>query len=220
MVEDSNLKYQKQSMELMKILADPRRTQILALASGDPITVKDLAYKIGEEPLRLYYHVKKLVKAELLEVVETKQQGNLIEKYYKAVDMSNTIYKGDIEEQSEHIELALSLIHQKLNPGLMLYQKSLELIKERKKLGETFTRLPFHVSIDSATDQKTARQWRESLGPIMDAMDNKQGQQREWPEILPDVRDEEVGTYQYILISYCVEDAAKLGILATNEKEE
>ncbi|KAA0547688.1 helix-turn-helix transcriptional regulator [Bacillus sp. BGMRC 2118] len=204
-------------MELMKILSDPRRTQILALASGEPVTVKELAEKIGEEPLRLYYHVKKLVKAELLEIVETKQQGNLIEKYYKSVDMSNTIYKGDIEEQSEHIELALSLIHQKLNPGLKLYQKSLELIRERKENGERFTKLPFHVSIDSTSHQKTARQWRESLGPILNAMD---GEQREWPEIPQDARDDEKGTYQYVLISYCVEDATKLGLVDESEKEQ
>ena len=200
------MKYKSQSMELMKILSDPRRNQILHLASDEPITVKAMAEKIGEEPLRLYYHVKKLVKAELLEVVDTRQHGNLTEKYYQAVNFRDVIYKGDMAEQAEHIEQTLSLIHQIVDPGLQLYQKKLEMIRNEKE-GHS---VPIHVTIDSATERKTGREWRQSLEYVMKAMAPKSFDQSSWPELPDDDRDKEEGTYQYVLVSYRIEDQDEL----------
>jgi DNA-binding transcriptional ArsR family regulator len=208
------------SMDLMKILSDPRRNRILHLASEKPVTVKYLAEQLGEEPIRLYYHVKLLVKAELLEVAETKQLGNLTEKYYKSVNFSDVIYKGNIEEQAEHMELAMALVHQRLDPGLQLYQKALEKIKVEKKDGKTFQKLPYQVSIDTSSSKMTARDWRKSIEPIMKAMGKNDIDQNEWPELPKDVRDDEEGTYQYFLISYRIEDAEELGLIESDEKDK
>ncbi len=204
------MKYKSQSMELMKILSDPRRNQILHLASDEPITVKELAEKIGEEPLRLYYHIKKLMKADLLEVVDTRQHGNLTEKYYKTANFRDVIYKGDFAEQAEYIEQTLSLIHQKIDPGIQLYQKRLEIIRNDKKEGKESESIPIHVSVDSATERKTGRQWRESIEPIMKAMAPKSFEESAWPELPDDERDDEEGTYQYVLVSYRLEDTDEL----------
>lgn len=205
------------SMELMKILSDPRRNKILHLASEEPVTVKKLAEEMNEEPVRLYYHIKMLVNADLLEVVETRQIGNLTEKYYKTINLSDVIYKGNIEEQAEHVDLALSLLHKRLDPGLHLYQKALEKIREEKKNGKTFKKLPFQVSIDTSSSKMTGQEWRESIEPIMKAMGKNKDIQDPWPEIPTDVRDDEEGTFQYVLISYRVEDAEQLGLIKSEE---
>ncbi|RZT15538.1 winged helix-turn-helix domain-containing protein [Fictibacillus sp. BK138] len=211
------MKWKMLSMELMKILSDPRRNKILHLASEEPVTVKKLAEEMNEEPVRLYYHIKMLVNADLLEVVETRQIGNLTEKYYKTINLSDVIYKGNIEEQAEHVDLALSLLHKRLDPGLHLYQKALEKIREEKKNGKTFKKLPFQVSIDTSSSKMTGQEWRESIEPIMKAMGKNKDIQDPWPEIPTDVRDDEEGTFQYVLISYRVEDAEQLGLIKSEE---
>lgn len=102
-------------VELLKIMLDPRRMQILRLAQDEPITVKQMAEIMDEKPSRLYYHVKKLEEAQLLELVETKQQGNLIEKYYRAhqEQRSYTLGKEMSQEHSSIIvQELLRITHQ------------------------------------------------------------------------------------------------------------
>lgn len=205
-------------MELMKVLSDPRRERILHLAAVEPKTVKQLAEELGEDPLRLYYHVKKLLEVELLEVADTRQHGNLVEKYYRAVNFRDVIYQGNVEEQAEHAELALSLLHRKLNPAIGLYQKGLEKVREEKQAGKTFTRLPYHVSINSTSERLTAKEWRKSIEPIMKAMGKKTLDEEPWPDFSTDDNDE-MGTYEYILITYRMEDAAELGMLPESDEE-
>jgi DNA-binding transcriptional ArsR family regulator len=214
------VKWKTHTPEIMRILSDPRRVRILHLAADEPVTVKFLAEQLGEDPLRLYYHVKKMIKAELLEIAETRQQGNLTENYYRAVNFRDVIYKGNVEEQAEHLEMALSHVHRMLNPGLRLLQKSLEKVREGKKDGKAFERLPYHVSIDSATERITSREWHNSIKSIMESM-GKEGKTLEpWPEPPIDGREDEEGTYQYVLVSYRIEDAEELELIESSEEEE
>lgn len=211
------VKKMNSTLALMKILSDPRRSQILHLASDKPVTVKYIAEQMGEEPLRLYYHVKKLVEAELLKVAETRQHGNLVEKYYQAVNVGDVIYRGNPEERAEHIELALSVIHRQLDPALRLYQKSLEEIKEKKKTGETFDKLPYQVTINSSTSTKTTKEWRESIEPIMRKIGGDEGDEERLIPIPEDENPDEEGVYQYIVISYKIGDAQRLGLIDSDE---
>ncbi|TJY41796.1 helix-turn-helix transcriptional regulator [Cohnella pontilimi] len=208
------MKRKTSTMELLKILSDPRRSRILHLASDKPVTVKILAEQLGEDPLRLYYHVKKMVKAELLEVKETRQHGNLTEHYYQAADLDGVIYKGNIEEQAEHLETTVALIHRRLDPGLRLIQKGLEKVREEKAKGGRIDLNPYHVDFISSTSRKTGREWRESLGALIQKM-NKSEESVDLFE--SDDRDEVEGTYQYVLISYRIEDAEELGLVDPSE---
>jgi DNA-binding transcriptional ArsR family regulator len=210
------VKSKTQTLELMKILSDPRRSKILHLATEKPVTVKYLAEELNEDPLRLYYHVKKLLKADLLEVVETRQLGNLTEKYYQTINYTDTIYQGDYEEQAEHLELTLSFVHQKLDPGLHLYQKALEKIRNEQEAGKKAERLPYQVMINSGTDRMTGKEWRKLNEKISKAMGNVE-EDEEWPQIPLNAKDDEEGTYQYVLVSYRIEDAEDLGIIKSED---
>jgi DNA-binding transcriptional ArsR family regulator len=212
------MEWKTSTLELLKILSDPRRSRILHLASDKPVTVKQLAEQLGEDPLRLYYHVKKMVKAELLELKETRQHGNLTEHYYQAADLEHVIFKSDIQEQAEHLETAVSLIHRRLDPGLRLFQKGLEKVRaEKAKGGAAMDRLPYHVDVASSTSRKTGREWQESLGAIIQAI-NKSEEPVNW--FRSEDRDDVEGTYQYVLISYRIEDAEQLGLVDPSEEDE
>ncbi|SFF02760.1 Helix-turn-helix domain-containing protein [Bacillus sp. OV194] len=217
--------WKTQSIDLMKIFSDPRRLRILHLASEQPITVKQLASELNEHPSRLYYHVKKLEEAELLEVAETKQIGNLVEKYYKTVNMEGVLYRGDLQAQAEQPEVALSLTYQLIEPALKLYERSLAKVREEKKQGVELNELPYHVTINSSSDRMTAKEWQESFPPIMKALGKKDKKEFDWPKrpgkkILSEEEANKVGTYQYVLISYRIEDAEELGIVTETEEDK
>ena len=138
-------------VELLKIMLDPRRMQILRFAQDEPITVKQMAEIMDEKPSRLYYHVKKLEEAQLLELVETKQQGNLIEKYYLANQEKRSYTLGK-ELSQEHS----SLIVQEL---LRITHQGMDVIEDGMRKGQFGEDLPADLKI--AYSSMTPMEWAE-----------------------------------------------------------
>lgn len=71
-----------QDLEAAKLISDPLRLQILEVLLAEPLTVKQIADKLGLAPSKLYYHVNSLEKYDLIQVVDTTVHGNIIEKHY------------------------------------------------------------------------------------------------------------------------------------------
>lgn len=80
--------YLVEELELLKVLADPLRTQIMETLVMEPLTVKQVADRLGLAPSKLYYHVNLLEQHGLCQVVETRMVANMIEKYYQTVASS------------------------------------------------------------------------------------------------------------------------------------
>ena len=72
-----------QDMEALKTMADPLRNQIMQVLTSHSMTVNQVAEKLGVESSKLYYHFNLLEKHGFIQVVETTQRGNLIEKHYR-----------------------------------------------------------------------------------------------------------------------------------------
>lgn len=73
-----------EDLETLKVVADPLRTQILELLTVEPLTVKQVAERLGLTASKLYYHVNMLEKHGLIRVVSTRVIANVIEKQYRA----------------------------------------------------------------------------------------------------------------------------------------
>jgi DNA-binding transcriptional ArsR family regulator len=71
-------------LKQLKALSDPLRRRILECFSAAPATTKQIADQLGENPTKLYHHVEKLLKAGLVELVETRQNRGTVERYYQA----------------------------------------------------------------------------------------------------------------------------------------
>lgn len=72
------------NLDTLKVLADPLRLQILELLILRPQTVKELGARLGLTASKLYYHVNQLEEHGLVQVAETRQVANMIEKTYSA----------------------------------------------------------------------------------------------------------------------------------------
>ena len=70
------------SLETLKIIADPQRKRILGEFSK-PSTVKEVAGRLNTSPSKLYYHVNMLEEHGLLRVTDTRVVSGIIEKQYQ-----------------------------------------------------------------------------------------------------------------------------------------
>jgi DNA-binding transcriptional ArsR family regulator len=73
-----------QDRDVLKIIADPLRSQILELTMNESHTVKQVADKLGLSPSKLYYHFNLLEQHGLIEVVDTRMVANMLEKHFRA----------------------------------------------------------------------------------------------------------------------------------------
>lgn len=73
------------TLEELKTLSDPLRLQILQTLREGPMTASQAAQRLGQKPTKFYYHFAELEKHGLIQAVETRQKGNLLEKYFLPV---------------------------------------------------------------------------------------------------------------------------------------
>ena len=68
----------------MELLGDETRRRIIYLLRARESTISQVADELKLTPQAIYHHVKKLVKAGLIEVEREERVENFIEKYYRA----------------------------------------------------------------------------------------------------------------------------------------
>ena len=99
-------------LETLKVIADPLRTQMLEALIREPLTVKQVADKLGLTPSKLYYHINMLEKHGLIQEVETRVVANLIEKVYRAaandVEIDPALFPLSTDQGHENINTVLA----------------------------------------------------------------------------------------------------------------
>jgi predicted ArsR family transcriptional regulator len=92
------------SVDRLKVYADPLRQQLLQAFCCNPSTIKQVAEQMGEKPTRLYHHVELLEQNGFLEVVDTRQIRGTVEKYYQTVARKIIVdhaMVGSLEEEGD-----------------------------------------------------------------------------------------------------------------------
>lgn len=96
--------------EQLKALSDPRRLELLKILVEGPHTVAELAEELETDRDNLYYHLSELEDLELIEVVEERKRGNLLEKHYAAVAEYFSVDRGLFAERPEGLEMLLESV--------------------------------------------------------------------------------------------------------------
>ena len=116
-------------LDAAKAIADPLRLQILEVMLSAPLTVKEIADKLGLSPSKLYYHVNTMEKYDLIRVVDTTIHGNIIEKHYwvTAYDyrVDQELYNLNVQE-SEGKETIISMALTTLDTAREDFIRSIE----------------------------------------------------------------------------------------------
>lgn len=72
------------SVEQAKLLGSAQRVKILGTILDTPKTSKQVADELGDSPGSIHYHIQKLYDGGLIDLVETRTVGGIVEKYYKS----------------------------------------------------------------------------------------------------------------------------------------
>lgn len=72
------------SVEQSKLLGSAQRVKIIGAISDTAKTSKQVADELGQSPGSTHYHIQKLHDGGLIDLVETRTTGGIVEKYYKS----------------------------------------------------------------------------------------------------------------------------------------
>jgi len=72
------------AFDRIKLLADPRRMEILRLLMAEPATLTHLGRTLRRSPAWVRHHLKALESAGLVEMAEVRTTGTVTEKFYRA----------------------------------------------------------------------------------------------------------------------------------------
>ncbi|NDI34422.1 winged helix-turn-helix domain-containing protein [Chengkuizengella sediminis] len=200
-------------IEMLEALLDPRRKRIIELAKAKPLTVKQIASGLGEKPSRLYYHVKKLEENDLLILVETKQQGNLIEKYYQTNEEKLGEYKIDDNFLKEHSSSLLKGVKQVISPGL-------KLLEHAAKEGSHEKQIELTITYSNMSGEEWELSHKRMKSVISEEKLNKLKNIQQLKELVNDHDSrmskedlEKQSDYVHVVLSYRIKDAQDLNLI-------
>jgi DNA-binding transcriptional ArsR family regulator len=102
------------SLETLKVVADPLRLRVLELLRGQPHTVKQLAAALRVPLKKLYYHVNLLEEHELIRVSATRVVSGIIEKQYQVtayrLSVDRSLLSPAAEAHDDGLDAFLSMI--------------------------------------------------------------------------------------------------------------
>lgn len=94
--------YEVKSFEQLKVLSNNLRVKILNVYDDwVPRTNKQIADALQMPPSKVHYHVRELERVGLLVLVETREKGGVVEKFYLPVAMTIKIEWNDVQEHPE-----------------------------------------------------------------------------------------------------------------------
>jgi DNA-binding transcriptional ArsR family regulator len=102
--------------EQIRAYANPTRMTILALLAQEKDSVSGVARQLGVHPANLTHHFKLLEKTGLIVLVEKRETGKNLEKYYRAQAYHFTVSTGG--QPANQKVLALSILRDNLTAAL------------------------------------------------------------------------------------------------------
>lgn len=93
------------SIDQIKAYSDPYRLKIISFFKNtrEAATVKEVADYLEDVPAKVHYHIKKLERAGILELIRTKEIKGIIAKYYYLTAESFIIESEEINQHTKKV---------------------------------------------------------------------------------------------------------------------
>jgi len=111
--------YEIENIEQLRAIADLLRLRIIDLLKTQPMTVTQLGEALGEAPARVHYHVRELEKVGLLRLVETREKGGILEKYYQPVARDIAVEKQLLSAPPADAVTVMSTVLSQMKEGFL-----------------------------------------------------------------------------------------------------
>lgn len=80
---DKDQKWMEINLDQQKLISSPLRVKIIYLLDEQAMTAKQVADELEKTAGSIHYHIQQLYNGGILEIVETKENRGIIEKYYR-----------------------------------------------------------------------------------------------------------------------------------------
>ena len=107
----------------IKAYVHPTRIAILRMLAAKKRTVSNVAREIGVHPANITHHFKLLEKVGLIRLVERRDIGKNIEKYYRAI-AHNFVVNVDRQTKSNKQALELSILRNDLSTAISTVKRT------------------------------------------------------------------------------------------------
>jgi DNA-binding transcriptional ArsR family regulator len=116
------------TLDQVRTMADPLRVRIMERLVRAPMTVKMLGTDLGEAPAKVHYHVRELERIGVIRLVETREKGGVLEKYYRAVArtfkvMQDVLYHSKPDELSAIVDECMQVVQRGVLAALSDHQE-------------------------------------------------------------------------------------------------
>jgi DNA-binding transcriptional ArsR family regulator len=121
--------------EQMKAFTDPLRVRVLRILADRAATNQQVADTLGEPHAKVLYHVRFLLDAGLIQLVDTQVKGGNVEKYYRAVAYIFDLRppQGDAEGDLALVQPALDNLWHDMIASVKTYPDYTAHIQTRRK---------------------------------------------------------------------------------------
>jgi DNA-binding transcriptional ArsR family regulator len=164
------------TLDQVHTLADPLRVRIVDRLVREPMTVKMLGTNLGEPPAKVHYHVRELERIGVIHLVETREKGGVLEKYYRALARNISIQE-DLLRTSPPDELSALI-----NDYMQLVQRGMAAALAHHRQQPT-DNLPMYINGSSvwATPEE-ARALVDQINKLVESHQTPSGEpgEREW----------------------------------------
>lgn len=154
--------YEIETIEQLRTIADMRRLRIIELLTERPMTVTQLGELLGEAPAKMHYHVRELEKVGLLRLVETREKGGILEKYYQPVAREISVEK---QLFSAPLDEALATTSKLLNQIKEGFQRAFRRALEQKDEKPKIALVTSHIYVTCEEQKQLYNQIFELLKP-------------------------------------------------------
>lgn len=124
--------YEITTIEQAKVFSHELRMRIMrCFLQEKPKTATQIADELGMAPSKIHYHVKELVKVGLLELVDTRENSGIIEKYYLPVAKLFRVNLNKEEIDEDFVDPKISLLR---NTSLEIRDSNKNFPEEKRKV--------------------------------------------------------------------------------------
>ena len=135
-------RYDIENIEQLRAVADLLRLRIIDTLVKQSMTVTQLGEMMGEAPAKMHYHVRELEKVGLLKLVETREKGGILEKYYQPIARELSVDKALLSAPSDESQAMLRALLGQITEGFLReFRHKIEKKSEKPDISFGFSRL-------------------------------------------------------------------------------
>lgn len=112
-------RYEIETVEQLRAIADLLRLRIVEMLEKRAMTVTQLGDELGLAPAKVHYHVRELERVGLLALVETREKGGILEKYYQPIAHEISVSKALFSAPSDEAQSTLRAIFNQFTDGFL-----------------------------------------------------------------------------------------------------